>query len=119
SLPGQYGRTVRYYLVSAALLTVGAALGAIIAHGDAAPQLVLAHSLINVLGWVGITVAGTVVTLWPTILRTRADEAAATGAARALPLLAAGVLVAAIGAAFVLLPLLALGLAVYLVGLGI
>lgn len=119
ALPGKFGRTVRYYLASAGLLAIGAVLGAVIAHGDAAPQLAFSHALINVLGWIGITVAGTVVTLWPTILRTRADERAAAGAARALPALAAGVLVAALGAALVWLPLLVLGLASYLAGLGV
>jgi len=117
SLPGQFGRTVRYYLVAAGLLAIGAILGAVIAHGDAAPQLALSHAIVNVLGWIGLTVAGTVVTLWPTILRTRADDHAAKGAARALPALAAGVLGAALGAALVWLPLLALGLASYLAGL--
>ncbi len=116
-LPGRFGRSVRYYIAAAGLLTIGAALGAFLASGDAAPHLVLAHALINVLGWIGLTVAGTVVTLWPTILRTRADDFAATGAVRALPWLAAGVVVAAAGAALALLPVLALGLGGYLAGL--
>lgn len=117
SLPGRFGRTIRYYIAAAALLVVGAALGALAAHGGVGPQIVLAHALVNVLGWVGLTVAGTIVTLWPTILRTRADEHAAIGAARALPALAAGVLLAAIGAALAWMPLLAVGLAGYLAGL--
>src|SRR5690606_40640765 len=53
----------------------------------------------------------------PTILRTRADGAAATGAARALPFVALGVLVAAVGAVLSMLPIIALGLAGYLAGL--
>ncbi|MDJ1371725.1 copper oxidase [Gulosibacter molinativorax] len=118
SLPGKFGKTVRYYVASASLLAIGSVLGAIIARGDAAPQLSLSHALINVLGWVGITVAGTVVTLWPTILRTRADDAAPVWASRALPALTIGVLVAALGAGVANLPLLALGLAGYLAGLG-
>ncbi|REJ04894.1 copper oxidase [Microbacterium bovistercoris] len=117
SMPGRFGRTVRYYIVSAALLMVGAAIGAVLARGGDLPNLVLAHALINVLGWIGLTVAGTVVTLWPTVLRTRADAHAADGAARALPWLAAGVSVAALGAALAWLPVLALGLAAYLGGL--
>ncbi|UNK70171.1 multicopper oxidase domain-containing protein [Microbacterium sp. H1-D42] len=119
SMPGRFGRTIRYYIVSAAMLTIGALLGAWLARGDSVPNLVLAHALTNVLGWIGITVAGTVVTLWPTILRTRADEHAALGAARALPVLAGGVLVAALSAAFGLLLGVALGLLAYLVGLAI
>ncbi|MEJ1088209.1 multicopper oxidase domain-containing protein [Microbacterium sp. Mu-80] len=117
SMPGRFGRTVRYYITSAALLTVGALLGAWLARGDGAPNLVLAHALINALGWIGLTVAGTVVTLWPTILRTRADEHAAIGAARALPVLAGGVVVAAAGAVVEQLLIVALGLAGYLAGL--
>ncbi|OJU40373.1 MAG: copper oxidase [Microbacterium sp. 69-10] len=117
SMPGRFGRTIRYYISSAALLTIGAGLGAWLARGDGSENLVLAHAFLNVLGWIGLTVAGTVVTLWPTILRTRADEHAATGAARALPLMAAGVLVAAAGAVAGLLPAVALGLLAYLAGL--
>ncbi|MEV7631695.1 multicopper oxidase domain-containing protein [Microbacterium sp. NPDC089318] len=117
SMPGRFGRTIRYYIASAALLTIGAGLGAWLARGDSEPHLVIAHALINVLGWIGLTVAGTVVTLWPTILRTRADEGAAAGASRALPVLAAGVVVAATGAAFAQLIVVAAGLAAYVVGL--
>jgi len=117
SMSGRFGRTIRYYIASAALLTIGAFLGAWLARGDGTPNLVLAHAFLNVLGWIGLTVAGTVVTLWPTILRTRADEHAASGAARALPLLAAGVVIAAAGAALSQLLIVALGLAAYLAGL--
>lgn len=117
SMPGRFGRTIRYYIVAAAMLTLGAALGGWLAHGESPAGLVLAHALLNVLGWIGLAVAGTVVTLWPTILRTRADVAAPTGAARALPFLAIGVLVAATGAALSVLAVVALGLAGYLAGL--
>jgi len=119
SLPGRFGKTIRYYITSAAILPIGAALGAWLAHDDSATNLVLSHAILNVLGWIGLTVAGTLVTLWPTILRTRADEHAAVGAARALPVLAVAVLVAAAGAAAELLPVLAVGLAGYVVGLSI
>ncbi|WP_417562239.1 multicopper oxidase domain-containing protein [Microbacterium sp.] len=117
-LPGRFGRTLRYYLAASALLPIGAALGAWLAHDNSAGTLVLAHAILNVLGWIGLTVAGTIVTLWPTILRTRADEHATTGAVRALPVLAGGVLVAAIGAAGGWAPVLALGLLAYVTGLG-
>ncbi|MFN8183954.1 MAG: hypothetical protein U0R23_05995 [Candidatus Nanopelagicales bacterium] len=33
-------------------------------------RVVLAHALVNILGWIGLTVIGTLVTLWPTMLRT-------------------------------------------------
>ena len=47
------------------------------------PRLALAHLHANLLGWVGISVIGTLVTLWPTVLRTpmhkRAIHAAVIG----------------------------------------
>src|SRR5690606_6627244 len=118
SLAGKFGHTTKYYIAASGLLIIGVVLGALLAR-DGSAGLVLAHTLINVLGWVGLTVAGTIVTLWPTILRTRADEHAPLGAARALPALAFGVLVAAAGAAFALPLLLAIGLLLYLAGLSI
>jgi len=118
SLPGRYGWTIRYYIAAAVFLPIGAALGAWLARDHASESLLLAHALLNVLGWIGLTVAGTLVTLWPTILRTRADDAAASGAVRALPVLAAGVAVAAAGAAGEWLPVLAAGLVAYAAGLG-
>lgn len=117
SMPGRFGRTIRYYIAAAGTLALGAGVGGWLARGDSSPGLVLAHALLNVLGWIGLAVAGTVVSLWPTILRTRADGAAATGAARALPFVALGVLVAAVGAVLSMLPIIALGLAGYLAGL--
>ena len=116
SLAGRFGGVTRYYIAAAALLIVGGALGAIIAR-DGSANLVLAHGLINVLGWIGLTVAGTVITLWPTILRTRAAENAASGARHALIVLIIGIGTAALGAGFSWLPLLTLGLAIYLTGL--
>ena len=116
ALPGRFGRTIRYYIAAAAFLPLGAAVGAWLAH-DASVSLALAHVLINMLGWIGLTVAGTLVTLWPTILRTRAAERSASGAAKALPVLSAGVAVAAVGAAGSWMLVLVLGLVGYVVGL--
>ena len=117
SMPGRFGRTLRYYVTSAALLTIGVGLGAWLARGGVGDDIVLAHVFLNVLGWIGLTVAGTVVTLWPTILRTRADKHAGAGAARALPLMAGGVVVAAAGAALSQPMVVALGLFAYFAGL--
>lgn len=117
SLPGRFGRTVRFYIAAAALLIIGVALGTIIALGESGANLVLAHAIVNLFGWIGLTVAGTIVTLWPTILRTRADEQAARGSSQALPLLAGGVLVAAAGSVVGWSPVIAVGMVVYLAGL--
>ncbi|MFC7766661.1 cupredoxin domain-containing protein [Leucobacter soli] len=119
-LTGPYARTIRYYVASAVFLPIGAAIGAWLAGpGDPDGRLILAHAILNVLGWIGLTVAGTLVSLWPTMLRTRADDRAATHAARALPILAAAVLVAAGGAAAGLSAVVALGFAAYAAGLGL
>lgn len=58
-------------------------------------RLVVAHAVLNLLGWVGLTVVGTLVTLWPTMLRTRVADRAEQAGRRGLPVLVAGVLLAA------------------------
>jgi nitrite reductase (NO-forming) len=96
ALGSRFATTVRYYVAAASLLPVGALLGVLMARGvgeTAHARLMAAHVELNVLGWVGLSVLGTLVTLWPTMLRTRLDEAAERAARRALPLLYAGLLV--------------------------
>ncbi len=122
SLPSRFGCTVRYYVAAAGLLPVGAGLGTAMAKGvpgDWHPRLMLAHVAVNVLGWMGLTVVGTLVTLWPTMLRTRLVEGTERAARQALPVLLGAVLVTATAALLGLLPLVALGLAGYLAGLGL
>ena len=120
SLPARFAVTVRYYLFAAALLPVGATLGVLLARdseGEVHERLVVAHAATNLLGWIGLTVLGTLVTLWPTILRTQVVEGAERAARKALPLLVASLLVAVVAALVgVRLALLA-GIAGYLGGL--
>jgi len=78
--------------------------------------LVVAHATLNLLGWVGLTVMGTLVTLWPTMLRTRIAEGAEQVARQALPILVGAVVVAAAGALTGLQVLAAAGAAAYLGG---
>ncbi len=102
ALPGRFRITVRYYLAAAACLPVGAALGAWLARDLDDEQhgaVLVAHSMVMVLGWIGLTVTGTLVTLWPTMLRTRMDDRAERLARQALPVLLAGLAVLATGAA--------------------
>jgi nitrite reductase (NO-forming) len=115
----RFAPTVHYYLAAGALLPVGATLGVWLARGLTDPldaRVRIAHAGINVLGWVGLTVLGTLVTLWPTMLRTRLAEGAEKAARVALPVLVAGIgLVGA--AAWVDQPrVVAVGLATYLGG---
>jgi nitrite reductase (NO-forming) len=122
ALASRFAPTIRFYGVAAAMLPVGAALGVWMARGIDDPlheQVLVAHIALNLLGWVGLTVLGTLVTLWPTMLRTRIAEGAEVAARRALPLLAASVVVVVGGALADARPLLAAGLAGYLGGIGL
>lgn len=101
ALPGRFRITIHYYLAAALCLPVGATLGALLARGPGAEEhgrLLVAHSLTMVLGWVGLTVVGTLLTLWPTMLRTRLDDRAERLARQALPVLGLA-LVIIVGAA--------------------
>ncbi len=121
-LANRFAASLTYYVVAASLLPIGAGLGAWLARDTGTawvPKLTLAHASINMLGWVGLTVAGTLVTLWPTILRTKMAENALRSTRRALPVLVAGVIVTVLGALLDQHYLGAAGVLVYIVGWGI
>lgn len=121
SLPSRFGATVRYYVAASSLLPVGIALGVMMAHVDLDDEMharvALAHVALNVLGWIGLTVLGTVVTLWPTMLHTQVAEGAELAARRALPVLVTSVVVLAAGALAGLAAVAAAGLVGYAAGL--
>jgi nitrite reductase (NO-forming) len=123
ALPSRFGTTLRYYVAAAALLPVGAALGVAMAPDTlsktAHAQLALAHVVINLLGWMGLTVVGTLVTLWPTMLHTRVADGAERAARRALPVLLIGLFVAAAGALTGNRLACAAGILAYLTGLAV
>ncbi|WP_116115448.1 multicopper oxidase domain-containing protein [Austwickia chelonae] len=101
ALPGRFRVTVHYYLAASICMPLGAGLGVWIAHGvteEWRGRILLAHTAIMVLGWVGLTVTGTLLTLWPTMLRTRIDARAEKWAHQALPALVATLSVIAAGA---------------------
>ena len=119
ALPGRFRVTLRYYLAASIALPVGAGFGATLAFGlgdDWHARFLVAHSLTNLLGWVGLTVTGTLVTLWPTVLRTRMDDRADLLARQSLPVLVGSVLVATAGALLDWRWLVVAGLAGYLGG---
>ncbi len=122
SLASRFAPTVRYYLAAAALLPFGATAGAVLARGLGDPwhdRVRAAHVALNILGWIGLTVLGTLVTLWPTMLRTRIAEGAERAAVRALPVLVAGVALTTGAALVAPRATVAIGLACYLVGIGV
>ena len=123
ALPSRFAFTVRAYVAAGLLLIPGIALGVLMARGtwDATTysQLLLGHVTINLLGWVGLPILGTLVTLWPTMLHTRLALDAEQQARRALPLLTGGTLVTTAGALTGLDLLAAAGVAGYLLGIGL
>lgn len=99
--PGRFRVTAHYYLGAAVSLPVGVVLGVLLAGdlgGEERARLAVAHAMINLFGWVGLTVTGTLVMLWPTMLRTRIDDRAERWAQQALPVLGIGLGVVVAGA---------------------
>jgi len=119
ALASRFGATVRYYVYASLALPIGAGLGATLALDPVEPwhgRLVVAHVTLNLLGWIGLTVLGTLVTLWPTMLRTRIASGAERVARQALPVLVGSVAVTVTGALLGLQALAAAGVAAYLGG---
>lgn len=119
ALAARFAVCVGFYVAAAWLLPFGAGLGATLARGlDEGwhTRVVLAHAGFNLLGFVGLTVMGTFLTLWPTMLRTKMADDAPRAARTTLVLMLVGL---AAGIAAVLVakpPVAAAGLATYLAG---
>ena len=107
ALGSRFRIIIRYYVAAAALFVIGCAVAGVLTVAtigtnapswiaDAHDNWALTHGLVMVAGWVGLSIAGTIVTLGPTVLRTKMEDDAATLAVRALPWLAGAVVVAAI-----------------------
>ena len=121
ALPGRFRVTVRYYLYAAAWVPIGATLGALLSRGPDDVwhgRLLVAHTSAMVLGWLGLTATGTLVTLWPTMLRTRIDARAETLARQALPVLVGATAGVVSGAILGLRPIVVASLLAYAGGLG-
>jgi nitrite reductase (NO-forming) len=120
ALPGRFRITLRYYLGAAICLPFGAAFGAALALGLSQSwheRLLVAHMMTNLLGWVGLTVTGTLITLWPTMLRTPMDTRAEALARQALPVLGTALLIINAGAFMSLRAVTVAGLLLYAAGL--
>ncbi len=121
ALPARFSMTVRYYVAASSLLPAGAVLGVLMARGgysgELTARLLVAHEFVNLLGWVGLTIAGTLITLWPTMLRTRVADGAERAARRALPVLVAGLALAVAAALAGPPPAAAAGVLLYAAGL--
>lgn len=97
TLPAPFVVTVHHYLAATAALLAGIPAGAWMMVGGGSARLSLFHAHVNVLGWVTLTVLGTLLTLWPTVLRTRMAEGAVRAANIALPLAVAALALLGVG----------------------
>ncbi len=120
ALPGRFRICIRYYVAAACCLPVGAGFGAALAFGlddTWHANLLVAHTMTNLLGWIGLTVVGTLVTFWPTVLRTRMDDRAERLARQALPVLLGGLAVTVAGSLLAVRPVAVIGIVVYALAL--
>jgi nitrite reductase (NO-forming) len=119
ALPARLAVLIQYYSAAAFVFLGGIAVGAIMAvsgNSDLVDRLVVAHLILNAFGWIGLTALGTLVLLWPTVLRTRLADSATTTARRALPVLVSGLVIAALGAVFDMRPLTLIGMLGWVAG---
>jgi nitrite reductase (NO-forming) len=119
ALPARFAPLVRYYVAAALVFLGGIALGvamSLLNSSDTTDRLVAGHIVLNAYGWIGLTVLGTLVLLWPTVLHARVQESADAAGRRALPLLVVGLAVAAAGPLVGVRPLVAVGMLIWIVG---
>ncbi len=123
ALPSRFAPLVQYYFASGAALAVGVAIGVIMSRASLSEgwhdRLYLAHLALNLLGWIGLTVVGTVILLWPTVLHTKVSDAVDGTAKRALLLMVGGLVVVGGAALLGIVALFAVGMIFYLVGVGL
>lgn len=120
SLNKKFVGVIRFYQFAGISLLVGIILGIIDVYkmdGDPwQPRIALAHLHVNLLGWVGLTIVGTLVTLWPTVLRTQMHPKAISSAVLGLKVLLVGVLATFIGPLVDLQWIVSIGDLIYFVG---
>lgn len=120
SINKRFAEVIHYYQSAGLLILVGIVFGVIDAFkSDEDPwqaRIALAHLHANLLGWVGLTIIGTLVTLWPTVLRTQIHARAVSSAAVGLKFLIAGVIGAIFAALIDQSILFAISIVLYLLG---
>ncbi|HEY9524153.1 MAG TPA: cupredoxin domain-containing protein, partial [Thermopolyspora sp.] len=120
-LPARFAPLVWYYIAAALTLVIGVTLGVIMARpgvaGVAHDRLFVAHLGMNLLGWVGLTVIGTSVLLWPTVLRTKVLESTDLVARRVFPMLVAAVALVGLASLLDLRIAVVFAILIYLVAL--
>jgi nitrite reductase (NO-forming) len=123
ALQGRFAGTIAFYVVAGLALAAGIALGTVVSVADLShpvhEQLHAAHVHANVLGWIGVTVLGTLFTLWPTVLRTRMVDDVMRTARVCLALATAGLTATVVGLATWVRPVALAGLVLYAAGVAV
>ncbi|AEI12748.1 multicopper oxidase domain-containing protein [Cellulomonas gilvus] len=123
ALPGRFRPLVRWYVAAGAALPLGVAGGVVLARGTLSDELhgrlYVAHVTLTLIGWVAVTVLGTLMVLWPTVTHARIEPADEAAGRRALPVVLAGLAVVVIGTATGLRVLVPAGCVVVAVGAGL
>ncbi|WP_307798640.1 hypothetical protein [Actinoplanes flavus] len=98
ALPARFTVTVHHYVAATVALLTGIPVGAwmLVTDDAARSRLILFHAHVNLLGWIMLTILGTILTLWPTVLRTRMADGAVAAARVALPLAVSGLVLLAV-----------------------
>jgi hypothetical protein len=103
ALPSRFGFVARVYERACGAFLHGAILGAVMGlgliPGGWYGGVRLAHLHVNLLGWVGLPLLATLLTLGPTVLRTRMADGAGPRAAKALSRAATALTVAVVALA--------------------
>lgn len=124
ALGSRHAPLLRFYVAASALFVIGCTIAGFLTVAlldanaptwlvEARDGLTLAHAIIMVGGWLGLTIAGTLVTLGPTILRTRMEADASATAVRGLPWLVVAITGAGTAAAVGWMPAAGALLAAY------
>lgn len=122
SLTRRWKVSIAHYVLASTFLLGGIVLGVMLAQRPADPlhgQLLVAHTVLNVLGWVGCSVLGTLVTLWPTMLRTKMPDASLKRSGLTLGALALGITTTAMDALVNVPRMSVVGLLVVLVAIAL
>ncbi|MBC7464191.1 MAG: hypothetical protein H7227_08020 [Actinobacteria bacterium] len=120
TLNKRYVGLIRYYQYAGLAIILGISLGTVgvfIPHEELwHSKLALAHVHVNLMGWVGLTIIGTLITFWPTILRTPMHPKAVKFGEKGLRFLVFGVALVIVAAVLDIRVLVAVGDLIYLAG---
>lgn len=121
ALSNRLGWSTWAYVAAGASLVGGVVCGVLLSRGPAtdaiAARLYLAHVTFMIVGWVGLTVMATLITLWPTVLAVRIPEGGVRLGRAGLVLMGSGVVLS--GAALAVGASVAYAAAVLVVTAGI